>query len=175
MPVPMTAAPDMQPASAPIPSQLRTAVKLIMPRPAEASARKPMPTTAATVLIMMSVTDVKSGGMIANQSVSVLITITAEIAIIIMPVTGVKDFGVTAHLNVRFPIMIIAETDHLFQFRPMPIAVLFTVIAAVNALHGHVIPDIQNPATLVFSHVLPALFFIRTKAVLPISIMANHP
>ena len=50
MPAPMTAAPDMQPASAPIPSQLRTAVKLIMPRPAEASARKPMPTTAATGL-----------------------------------------------------------------------------------------------------------------------------
>ena len=40
----------MRPASAPIPSQLRTAVKLIMPLPAEASARKPMPTTAATGL-----------------------------------------------------------------------------------------------------------------------------
>ena len=40
----------MRPASAPIPSQLRTAVKLIKPRPAEASARKPMPTTAATGL-----------------------------------------------------------------------------------------------------------------------------
>jgi len=50
MPAPMTAAPDMQPASAPIPSQLRTAVKLIMLLPAEASARKPMPTTAATGL-----------------------------------------------------------------------------------------------------------------------------
>ena len=50
MPAPMTAAPDMRPASAPIPSQLRTAVKLIMPLPAEASARKPMPTTAATGL-----------------------------------------------------------------------------------------------------------------------------
>ena len=50
MPAPMTAAPDMPPASAPIPSQLRTAVKLIMPLPAEASARKPMPTIAATGL-----------------------------------------------------------------------------------------------------------------------------
>ena len=49
----------MRPASAPIPSQLRTAVKLIMPRPAEASARKPMPTTAATGLLFKPRMDVK--------------------------------------------------------------------------------------------------------------------
>ena len=55
----MIKVPDMRPASAPIPSQPRTAVKLIMPLPAEASARKPMPTTAVTGLRFKPRMDVK--------------------------------------------------------------------------------------------------------------------
>ena len=80
MPVPMTAAPDMRPASAPIPSQLRTAVKLIMPLPAEASARKPMPTTAVTGRVYQPRMDVKLISPTVLPNAKRLIPIIAEIA-----------------------------------------------------------------------------------------------
>ena len=101
MPVPMTAAPDMRPASAPIPSQLRTAVKLIMPRPAEASARKPMPTTAATGLRFKPRMAVRNLLTTVPPNVKRLIPIIAETAMRSPRLTAASRFTETASQSAR--------------------------------------------------------------------------
>ena len=101
MPVPMTAAPDMRPASAPIPSQLRTAVKLIMPLPAEASARKPMPTTAATEPRFKPRMAARNILPIVLPNAKRLIPIIAETAMRSPRLTAASRFTATASQNAR--------------------------------------------------------------------------
>ena len=100
----MTAAPDMPPASAPIPSQLRTAVKLIMPRPAEASARKPMPTTAATGLRFKPRMAVRNILPTVPPNAKRLIPIIAETAMLSPRLTAASRFTATASQSAKWPI-----------------------------------------------------------------------
>ena len=101
MPVPMTAAPDTRHASAPIPSQLRTAVKLIMPLLAEASARKPMPTTAATGLRFKPRMAVRNLLTTVPPNVKRLIPIIAETAMRSPRLTAASRFTETASQSAR--------------------------------------------------------------------------
>ena len=91
----------MPPASAPIPSQLRTAVKLIMPRPAEASARKPMPTTAATGLRFKPRMAVRNILPTVLPNAKRLIPIIAETAMLSPRLTAASKLTATASQNAR--------------------------------------------------------------------------
>ena len=91
----------MRPASAPILSQLRTAVKLIMPLPAEASARKPMPTTVITGRVYQPRMDVKLISPTVLQNAKRLILIIAETAMPSPHLTDVSRFTETASQSAR--------------------------------------------------------------------------
>ena len=91
----------MRPASAPIPSQLRTAVKLIMPLPAEASARKPMPTTAATGLRFKPRMAARNLLPIVLPNAKRLIPIIAETAMLSLRLTATSRFTATASQSAK--------------------------------------------------------------------------
>ena len=145
----MTAAPDMQPASAPIPSQLRTAVKLIMLLPAEASARKPMPTTAATGLRFKPRMAVRNILLTVLPNAKRLIPIIAEIAMRSPRLTAASRFTATASQNAKWPIRTTVITGPR-QSPPVrqtqPALILPTVLPKFNP--GPVTQAMRNPVTL---------------------------
>ena len=149
MPAPMTAAPDMRPASAPIPSQLRTAVKLIMPLPAEASARKPMPTTAATGLRFKPRMAARNLLPTVLPNAKRLIPIIAETAMLSLRLTAASRFTATASQSAKWPIRttVITEPRQSPLVRQtQPALILPTVLPKSNP--GPVIQAMRNPVTL---------------------------
>ena len=116
----------MRPASAPIPSQLRTAVKLIMPLPAEASARKPMPTTAATGLRFKPRMAVRNILTTVLPNAKRLIPIIAETAMLSPRLTAASRFTATASQSAKWPIRTTVITGPrqsplVPQMQPVPI------------------------------------------------------
>ena len=128
----MTAAPDMRPASAPIPSQLRTAVKLIMPRPAEASARKPMPTTAATGLRFKPRMAARNILPTVPPNAKRLIPIIAETAMRSLRLTAASRFTETASQSAKWLIRTTVITKMLFLYPQMPFVLLIIPTARPN-------------------------------------------
>ena len=149
MPAPMTAAPDMRPASAPIPSQLRTAVKLIMPLPAEASARKPMPTTAATGLRFKPRMAVRNILTTVPPNAKRLIPIIAATAMRSPRLTAASRFTETASQSAKWLIRTTVKTGPR-QSPPVrqmqPALILPTVLPKSNP--GAVTRAMRNPVTL---------------------------
>ena len=159
MPAPMTAAPDTRPASAPILSQLRTAVKLIMPLPAEASARKPMPTTAATGLRFKPRMAARNLLPIVPPNAKRLIPIIAETAMRSPRLTAAGRFTATASQNAKWPIRTTVITKMLFLYPQMPFVLLIIPTARPNVLRGNVTRAIN-------SQVIAA--FVRRAAITPL-------
>ena len=162
----MTAAPDMQPASAPIPSQLRTAVKLIMPRPAEASARKPMPTTAATGLRFKPRMAARNILPTVPPNAKRLIPIIAEIAMRSPRLTAASRFTATASQSAKWPIRTTVINRILFLYPQTPLVLLIVPTVRPNVLRGNVTRAMRNPVTLALF--LPASVFIYL-------VMERHP
>ena len=149
MPAPMTAAPDTRPASAPIPSQLRTAVKLIMPLPAEASARKPMPTTAATGLRFKPRMAARNLLLTVPPNAKRLIPIIAETAMRSPRLTAASRFTATASQNAKWPIrttVITGPRQSPLVRQTQPALILPTVLPKSNP--GAVTRAMRNPVTL---------------------------
>lgn len=144
MPVPMTAAPDMRPASAPIPSQLRTAVKLIMPLPAEASARKPMPTTAATGLRFKPRMAARNILPTVPPNAKRLIPIIAETAMRSPRLTAASRFTATASQSAKWPIRTTVINRMLFLYPQMPLVLLIIPTARPNVQPGLVTRAINS-------------------------------
>ena len=161
---PMTAVQGIKPVSAPLPITANGAVRNIMPPLAGLSAKRLIRIIAAIAATMTSAMAVKAGGATVLPNANALIMTTAATATIIMPVMDARDIGMIVLQSVKSLIMIIAETDHLFQFRQMLIAVLFTAIAAANVLPGHVIQDIQNRETVVLFRQMSEHLYLVTEA-----------
>ena len=138
MPAPMTAAPDMPPASAPILSQLRTAVKLIIPLPAEASARKPMPTTAATEPRFKPRMAARNILPTVLPNAKRLIPIIAETAMRSPRLTAASRFTATASQSAKWPIRTTVITKMLFLYPQMPFVLLIIPTVHPNVLRGNV-------------------------------------
>ena len=139
----------MRPASAPIPSQLRTAVKLIMPLPAEASARKPMPTTAATGLRFKPRMAARNLLLTVPPNAKRLIPIIAEIEMLSPRLTAASRFTATASQNAKWPIrttVITGPRQSPLVRQTQPALILPTVLPKFNP--GPVIQAMRNPVTL---------------------------
>ena len=128
----------MRPASAPIPSQLRTAVKLIMPLPAEASARKPMPTTAATGLRFKPRMAARNILPTVPPNAKRLIPIIAEIAMPSPRLTAASRFTATASQSAKWPIRTTVINRILFLYPQTPLVLLIIPTARPNVLRGNV-------------------------------------
>ena len=149
MPAPMTAAPDMRPASAPIPSQLRTAVKLIMPLPAEASARKPMPTTAVTGLRFKPRMAARNILLTVLPNAKRLIPIIAETAMLSPRLTAASRFTETVSQSAKWLIrttVITGPRQSPLVRQTQPALILPTVLPKSNP--GAVTRAMRNPVTL---------------------------
>ena len=134
----------MRPASAPIPSQLRTAVKLIMLLPAEASARKPMPTTAATGLRFKPRMAVRNILLTVLPNAKRLIPIIAETAMLSPRLTAASRFTATASQNAKWLIRTTVITKMLFLYPQMPFVLLIIPTARPNVLRGNVTRAINS-------------------------------
>ena len=139
----------MPPASAPIPSQLRTAVKLIMPRPAEASARKPMPTTAATGLRFKPRMAARNILTTVPPNAKRLIPIIAEIEMRSPRLTAASRFTATASQSAKWPIRTTVINRMLFLYPQMPLVLLIIPTARPNVQPGPVTRVINSPAVAV--------------------------
>ena len=148
MPAPMTSAPDMRPASAPIPSQLRTAVKLIMPLPAEASARKPMPTTAATGLRFKPRMAVRNILTTVPPNAKRLIPIIADTAMRSPRLTAASRFTETASQSAKWLIRTTVINRMLFLYPQTPLVLLIIPTVHPNVLRGNVTRAINSQDTL---------------------------
>ena len=142
----------MRPASAPIPSQLRTAVKLIMPLPAEASARKPMPTTAATGLRFKPRMAVRNLLTTVPPNAKRLIPIIAETAMRSPRLTAASRFTATASQSAKWLIrttVITGPRQSPLVRQTQPALILPTVLPKSNP--GPVTQAMRNPVTLALS------------------------
>ena len=140
----MTAAPDTRPASAPILSQLRTAVKLIMLLPAEASARKPMPTTAATGLRFKPRMAARNILPTVLPNAKRLIPIIAEIEMLSPRLTAASRFTETVSQSAKWLIRTTVITKMLFLYPQMPFVLLIIPTARPNVLRGNVTRAINS-------------------------------
>ena len=139
----------MRPASAPIPSQLRTAVKLIMPLPAEASARKPMPTTAATGLRFKPRMAARNLLPIVLPNAKRLIPIIAETAMLSPRLTAASRFTETVSQSAKWLIrttVITGPRQSPLVRQTQPALILPTVLPKSNL--GPVTQAMRNPVTL---------------------------
>ena len=141
----------MRPASAPIPSQLRTAVKLIMPLLAEASARKPMPTTAATGLRFKPRMAARNLLLTVPPNAKRLIPIIAETAMLSPRLTAASRFTATASQSAKWPIRTTVINRMLFLYPQTPLVLLIIPTARPNVLRGNVTQDINSQETLALS------------------------
>ena len=125
----------MRPASAPIPSQLRTAVKLIMPLLAEASARKPMPTAAATGLRFKPRMDARNLLLTVPPNAKRLIPIIAETAMLSPRLTAASRFTATASQSAKWLIrttVITGSRQSPLVRQTRPALILPTVLPKFN-------------------------------------------
>ena len=134
----------MRPASAPIPSQLRTAVKLIMLLPAEAAARKPMSTTAATGLRFKPRMAARNILPTVPPNAKRLIPIIAETAMRSLRLTAASRFTETASQSAKWLIRTTVITKMLFLYPQMPFVLLIIPTARPNVLRGNVTRAINS-------------------------------
>jgi len=117
-----------------------------MPLPAEASARKPMPTTAATGLRFKPRMAARNILTTVHPNAKRLIPIIAETEQRSPRLTAASRFTATASQNAKWPIRTTVINRMLFLYPQMPLVLLIILTARPNVLRGHAIPGIINPA-----------------------------
>ena len=129
------------------------AAKNIILRLALRSARKPMPTTAATGLRFKPRMAVRNLLTTVHPNVKRLIPIIAETAMLSPRLTAASRFTATASQNAKWLIRTTVINRMLFLYPQMPLVLLIIPTARPNVLRGNVTRAINSQETLALSNI----------------------